>query len=44
MDNLELKLKVEKQLLEFIIDELKGSAGNPEMLRALAELYTALKN
>lgn len=44
MDNLELKLKVERKILEFIDAELQSSAGNPEMLRALAELYSALKN
>ncbi|GEM_PF-5444637 len=40
----EIKMKVEKALLDLIHEELNSPAVSPEMLRALAELYTAIKS
>lgn len=42
--SIEIKLKVEKRLLELINDELNSRVVNTERLRALAALYIALKH
>lgn len=42
-EEIKMKMKVEKALLDLIHDELNSREVNPEMLRALAELYIAIK-